>query len=247
MILHIPHSSTYIPEQFKSSFVKPIINDLLRMTDWFTQDLFFHKDSERIVFNYSRLICDVERFVENEPMEKKGHGICYTNDSYGDTLREVSDYDREYIIENLYKNHHHKLSVICNSQLVLNKFAVLVDCHSFSNTPLPHESYQDDRPDFCIGTDDFHTPPELINIVNTYLSLFGFEVKINNPFAGTMVPLPLYNKNKNFNSILIEVNRSLYMHTKNYDFIKEVISGLLNLINIYELSKRHEYEINGYL
>lgn len=44
----------------------------------------------------------------------------------------------------------------------------MVDCHSFASTLLPYEPGQArDRADICMGTDRFHTPPELLaNVVD---------------------------------------------------------------------------------
>ena len=40
MLLHIPHSSTVIP--IGITFLKDIEEDIARMTDWYTDELFFH-------------------------------------------------------------------------------------------------------------------------------------------------------------------------------------------------------------
>ena len=40
MLLHIPHSSTVIPTGI--IFLKDIEEDIARMTDWYTDELFFH-------------------------------------------------------------------------------------------------------------------------------------------------------------------------------------------------------------
>ena len=39
----------------------------------------------------------------------------------------------------------------------------------------------------------------------------GMTVKRNSPFAGTMVPMKYYRKDKRVTSVMIEVNRRLYM------------------------------------
>ena len=97
MLLHIPHSSTIIPKEI--TFLKDIEKDLERMTDWYTNELFSHPHSEIVKFGFSRLVCDVERLLIDKPMEQFGHGITYSNDSYGNPLRIVND--RDEIIENI--------------------------------------------------------------------------------------------------------------------------------------------------
>ena len=76
MILHIPHSSTKLPDNFQVSKGVSLEKEFQRMTDWFTDELFDFPDAKRVVFPYSRLYCDVERFRddEKEEMAKKGMG-----------------------------------------------------------------------------------------------------------------------------------------------------------------------------
>jgi N-formylglutamate deformylase len=233
MILHIPHSSELFPTWV--SFDKDISQDLIRMTDHKTDRLFAYSAMEVILFPYTRLFCDVERFIENEEMEKYGHGICYTKDSFGNHLRTVSDQERDHIIENFYQPHHKKLNLACNRALSLFDKVVIVDCHSFSDEVLPHETDKTDRPDFCIGTDDFHTPPELVSSITQYIETAGYSVRINSPFAGTIVPLQHYKKTKNLKSIMIEVNRKLYTNSvTDFKTVKGVVDGILDIINTYE-------------
>ena len=80
LLLHIPHSSTYIPKEMNDLFVinrKELDRELLDMTDLYTDELFDFAEN-RIVFPFSRLICDVERFRDRtqETMTEKGMWIC---------------------------------------------------------------------------------------------------------------------------------------------------------------------------
>lgn len=62
---------------------------------------------------------------------------------------------------------------------------------------------------------------------------FSLKVECNRPFSGSIVPLEYYNKDKRVSSIMIELNRSLYMNeatgdrTCRYDCIKEIIERFL--------------------
>ena len=83
MILHIPHSSKHIPEE-----VRPVIlrddmelhEELIRMTDAYTDELFVFPGGASVVFPISRLAVDPERFVDDseEPMARKGMGVIYS-------------------------------------------------------------------------------------------------------------------------------------------------------------------------
>jgi N-formylglutamate deformylase len=230
MILHIPHSSTRIPEDIQ--FDKDITEDIHRMTDWHTAGL-FDCDHTIVKLGVSRLVCDVERFIDNEPMDAVGMGICYTVDSFGAPLRTVSDEEKDRIINKYYIPHHAKLYEAVKDELEEHGQVMIVDCHSFSNEQLPHEP-SGERADFCIGTDSYHTPVALIARLQKELEILGYTSVLNEPFAGTIVPMEYYHTNDNVKSVMIEVNRSLYMGDMNkYVTIKRIITKLINIINKY--------------
>ena len=233
LILHIPHSSTYVPETFKVSEGALLEKEFQRMTDWYTDELFDFDKVEKIIFPYSRLYCDVERFRSDrdESMAKKGMGVCYTQTSFGTKLREVSSKEKVFIKSTIYDKHHKNLESLVDKELRIQGSAIIIDCHSFSNVPLPHED-STTRPDICLGTDSFHTPPELIKYLRDYFEQKGLTVAINEPFVGTMVPLKFYGKDKRVKSIMIEVNRKLYLDenfkkNKNFNKLKNLINGVL--------------------
>jgi N-formylglutamate amidohydrolase len=67
--------------------------------------------------------------------------------------------ERDRLIETWYRPHHQKLTVSVEQLIADGGSCIIVDCHSFSSRPLPHEPDQDPaRPDICIGSDDWHTP-----------------------------------------------------------------------------------------
>jgi len=220
MILHIPHSST---NTIGRNIEKRDIDEL---TDWFTDELFEHKNSDRVVFNVSRFVCDVERFLDNqEPLEKEGHGICYTKGTYNNDIRVFNKHD---IIENLYKPHHKKLNDLTRKTLTLIPKVIIVDCHSFSPE-------NDNQPDFCIGT-NANTPDDIVESIKKYLKSKEYNVAINEPFAGALVPSDFVNNSKVF-SIMIEVNKNIYMNNKNdFNKTKKTINAILDIISDYECS-----------
>ena len=88
IIVHIPHSSTKIPKLFRKEFLpekEKLRSELLCMTDWYTDELFSCPDCLTVVHQYSRLVCDPERFLdpEEEIMWRKGMGMYYTRMSDG--------------------------------------------------------------------------------------------------------------------------------------------------------------------
>ena len=235
MILHIPHSSTNTLE-YK---IQHRDRELLRMTDHYTDELYSYDKASRIVLGVSRLICDVERFEDDalESMSRFGMGVCYTKNTQGDLLRNVSDADRKNILESFSYPHHQNLSDGVEKELERQGSALVIDCHSFPDEAYYFNSdFGEKRPDICLGTDDFHTPKKLLEDVKKFFLSKGYTVKVNTPFSGTMVPLKYYKKEKSVHSIMIELNRKLYMDkdahkTEHFYTLQEELSALLTQIH----------------
>jgi len=241
LILHIPHASKYIPDS--SEYIvdqKTLKEEVLKLTDWHTDDLFVCEEAHTVKANFSRVFCDVERFSEDsqEVMAKFGMGVLYEKSDEGLCIRNINSVIREAILKDYYWPHHEKLNQAVDQQLKKFGKATIVDCHSFPNKPFQRDLDQNpNRPDFNIGTDDFHTPQELIALSKTFFNEKGFSVGIDWPYKGTIVPLTHYKKNKNVTSIMLEVNRSLYLNdnshsrSKQYQKTKAIVQDYLKLLN----------------
>ena len=96
LVVHIPHSSTQIPEAFRAQFTLSALHletELIAMTDRYTDELFdttTRLGGSMLVNQASRLVMDPERFPDDddEPMSKKGMGVVYTHTSDGRKLRD---------------------------------------------------------------------------------------------------------------------------------------------------------------
>ncbi len=246
MILHIPHSSLNIPENLRDQFIlsdEALRAELLLMTDLYTDELYDFPGAKPVIFPMSRLLVDVERFVDDnlEPMSKRGMGKIYTLTASGNKLkRNLSPKEIEDLIIEHYDKHHQALQAEVEAELEASGDALIVDCHSFPNHPLPYDMDQSvPRPDFCIGTDLVHTRLPLIETAVSFLKERGFTVGIDRPYAGTIVPLKFFQKNRRVISIMVEVNRSLYMDeasgkkSMGFETIKGHIRALLAAIESY--------------
>ncbi len=215
IILHIPHSSTNVP--LKDGFVvndNSLIDEMLKLTDWYTDDLFYSNDDEIIKAEYSRIFCDPERFTDDtkEVMAQYGMGVLYEKNDEGETIRIVTPELKEKILSEYYWKHHEKLSKAVNNQLNLFGKAQIIDCHSYPSIPLKRDLNKNPkRPDFNIGTDSFHTPIKLIELSISFFKERGYTLGIDWPYRGSIVPLEHYQKNKNVHTIMLEINRSLYL------------------------------------
>jgi N-formylglutamate amidohydrolase len=208
------------------------------MTDWYTDELFAQDDARfcPVVFEYSRLVCDVERFSDDarEPMSARGMGAIYERTSDGRPLRNRMDSEaRNAYLARYYNPHHRKLQELVDGVLARQQHCLIVDCHSFG-TPLRCDFDQSlSRPDICIGTDSTHTPAELVRRIERACSAVGLSFFLNRPFAGTMVPLKHFGRDLRVKSVMIEVNRGLYIDLDtgsklaSFGSVREKIRGIL--------------------
>ena len=213
ILLHIPHSSVNMP--LLDGYIQDadkIHNELIKLTDWYTDELFYSESDSKIIAPFSRIFCDVERFEndEDEIMSKVGMGVLYESFDDGSLLRKVSPSLRSRIITDYYWKHHNALLEEVDKQLINDGSCLIVDCHSYPSKPLIRDLDQTAaRPDFNIGTDKYHTPQKLIDASIAHFEQRGFSIGVDWPYKGTIVPLEHYQKNKKVNSIMLEVNRKL--------------------------------------
>lgn len=221
IIAHIPHSSTHIPGDLRSSFKlndDDLQREILRLTDWYVDELFGcvkEIGGSVLVFPVTRLVLDPERFEddEQEVMATNGMGVIYTRTSDGRQLRSTpTARQRRALLDRFYRPHHAALKQ--EVEACLNEFGrcLILDCHSFASHPLPCELDQDlSRPNICIGTDAFHTPRLLVDCIEQHFRALGWSVFRDKPYRGTLVPMAFYRKEKQLSSVMIELNRKLYM------------------------------------
>lgn len=246
MILHLPHSSRTIPQAVRGQFVLPddeLSAELPLITDAFTDELFALAGATTLRFPLSRLVVDVERYPDDgdEPMSKVGMGMIYTRTTSGLNLRRTLEARERASLLSIYETHHQLLSQEVKKDLAEHGKALVVDCHSFPSHPLPCDRDQSVlRPDFCIGTDPFHTPEALAESTALNLKKMGYSVRLNRPYEGTLVPVEFCRKDRRVASIMVEINRRLYMDevtgikTGEFDPLKEQTESILSLIREFQ-------------
>lgn len=240
LILHIPHSSTIIPSREGYCVTDEILNqEILKLTDWYTDDLFENENDISIKAPFSRIFCDTERFSDDsqEIMAQFGMGLLYEKTDAGKPLRNSTPELRQHILDNFYWKHHNDLTESVELQLKQFGKAKIVDCHSFPQIPIIRALDQSSfRPDFNIGTDDFHTPKKWIDASIAFFEEKGYTLGVDRPYTGSMIPMDYYQKDKNVQSIMLEINRKLYLQepsnekSSQYQKTKQVVQEFLKLI-----------------
>ncbi|MFY9158300.1 N-formylglutamate amidohydrolase [Aquirufa ecclesiirivi] len=240
LILHVPHSSINIP--WMDGYVvskEELEQEMLKLTDWYTDDLFNSEEDVMIRADFSRIFCDPERFSEDseEVMSEFGMGVLYEKNDSGQIIRNVTEEYKKKVLDAFYWKHHQALSQAVNIQLDQFGKALILDCHSYPSSPLIRDLDQNpQRPDFNIGTDPFHTPEHLIQLSQDFFDKKGYSLGVDWPYRGALVPLEYYGKNPNVQSIMLEINRALYLKEPSndksvrYEEIKQVVKEYMEVL-----------------
>lgn len=228
IILHIPHSSKKLPIELFNQYTNTweFRETIYELTDVYVDEL-FDIDSDKfnkVIFQYTRLYCDVERFLDDskEHMSEKGMGVLYTHGINNKRFRNYTKKDKELVIE-IYNEHHDQMKRLITSS---NK-PLIIDCHSFSNRRYVNDGLNSNNlPDFCIGFNNDNTNnPKIVEYLKSTLEGLGYTVSLNEPFSGS-----IYYEGLDHHSVMIEINKKLYVNedgvTKKPDFYK--IKSLMN-------------------
>jgi N-formylglutamate amidohydrolase len=170
-------------------------------------------------------------------MAQYGMGVLYEKSDDGEAMRSVTPELKEKVLTSYYWKHHNKFNNAVNNQLLHHGKATIIDCHSYPSKPLNRDLDKNPiRPDFNIGTDAFHTTKELIDLSVSFFENAGFTLGIDWPYKGSIVPIEHYQKNKNVSTIMLEINRALYLNeptnhkSATYNQIKQITSDYIQTI-----------------
>lgn len=234
ILIHIPHSSLNLPSYFFKYTLKDseyIDNFNNYICDKEVPKLVPNKFN-KLIFNYSRIFCDVERFRDDneEIMSEKGMGVCYICDSKNN---KFIDYDNNYknnILTNIYDLHHNNLDNITTDILNKSNKCYIIDLHSFSDSLVKDLFNITDNPDICLGYEEDYIDLDLLEYTKEFFSEKGYTVKYNYPYKGTIIPNKYYKTNDNrVKSLMIEINKRVYLNN-NFDKFKNIMYEYFNLI-----------------
>ncbi|MGB3673724.1 MAG: N-formylglutamate amidohydrolase [Candidatus Nanopelagicales bacterium] len=217
VLLHVPHSSRLIPAWVRERILlsgAELAAEIDRMRDSYTDVIAERAAAQArvrphmFVNELARQVVDPERFPdEREAMAQIGHGAVYLNTSQLTPLRAD---DPQHVAELLDRYFHpYARRMTDEVQEILNARGqvTVLDIHSFPREALPYEQSGGPRPSICLGVDEFHTPPGLIDAAREAFS--EFDIEINTPFAGTYVPLKFYERDRQVRGLMIEVRRDV--------------------------------------
>ncbi|MEU0101307.1 N-formylglutamate amidohydrolase [Streptomyces sp. NPDC006267] len=223
VLLHVPHGSRRIPRRVREGIIlddAALERELDHITDAHTAELAAAAAAIapaapwRFVNDCSRLVVDPERFPdEREEMLAVGMGAVYTRTTHREPLRPPET-DPAPLLEAYFHPYADAMTAAVEGRIAAAGRAVIIDVHSYPTAPLPYELHgAGPRPPVCLGTDPFHTPPELLAAASR---LFGGcvghdGVGHDSPFAGAYVPLRHYGTDRRVTALMVEIRRDTYM------------------------------------
>ncbi|MCV6606682.1 MAG: N-formylglutamate amidohydrolase [Campylobacterales bacterium] len=219
VVVHIPHSGLVIPDEFRGDYLlddEELERNIYQYADY-KADKFFGGLTSRydsVISPYSRLFFDPERFFDDdlEPMEKN-HGLGWFYHNGILDKKPLRSKDNKEKIAKYYHQHHKKLTDLVEEKLKIFGECIIIDCHTFSNERYWFMDKNSPLPDVCIGFEKFHKDEKLIKEIEKVF--LGKEILMNSPYSGSMVPSKFYQKDKRVKSVMIEVNKKLYLQEDN--------------------------------
>ncbi|MFD5793870.1 N-formylglutamate amidohydrolase [Streptomyces diastatochromogenes] len=220
VLLHVPHSARAIPRDVREGILlddAALGLELDHITDAHTARIAERAAGLagitpwRFVNRLSRLVVDPERFPdEREEMLAVGMGAVYTRTTHRGELR-AADTDPEPLVERYFRPYARAMTEAVAGRLAATGRAVVIDVHSYPSEALPYELHgAGPRPPVCLGTDAFHTPPELREAARKAFARCG-ETGLDSPFSGTYVPLEYYGRDRRVSALMVEIRRDTYM------------------------------------
>ncbi len=212
LLIHVPHSSLYIPEEYQRTALisqAELEEENLFMCDTGILELIPEALKENsVVFPYSRLYCDVERFRDGtEPMEAYGMGFIYTCDSRGREIFRPDAAHREEVAL-IYNEHHDTLNRRTAAILESYGTCTIIDLHSFSDEAVYRMFGYSGCPDVCIGVEPDFANDSLVEAIEAICRNLGYTTMINYPYKGSLVPNVYYaSRDPRITSVMLEINK----------------------------------------
>jgi len=247
VILHVPHSATFIPEDARELILlsdEELKAELDEMTDTLTEAVALKaaelSGSKPWLFinNFSRLVIDPERFPdEREAMNAVGMGAVYQKTSIGTQLRNLDPTLEKQLLDDYFHPYAEALSDLVAQRFAALGEVTLIDVHSYRVNQHPNAiNHGQLRPPICIGTDSFHTPEWLIEAAQSAFSIIG-ENYLNQPYSGTYVPLSFYEKESKITSVMMETRADTFLSEElaPHDGFETVSKALAKLVDLIQL------------
>lgn len=181
VVVSIPHSGTYIPEEIRQQLLPGII---LPNMDWFLRELYDFLPAEHVTVienNTSRYVADPNRDLHVSPTGDY-HSLVYQKTTFFKPMyaHRLTAEEVNRRIKHYYKPYHQKLNQLLCDKLAVFEKVFLLDLHSFAIFGNPPVSQ-----DFVLGNrNGTTTSKETVCLMKHLLIDAGYTVSDNYPFPG---------------------------------------------------------------
>lgn len=243
-LIHLPHCGTKIPDEYRADYYlddEELERNVIQYADLHTDKLYapLLERFDGVKNDYSRLFFDPERFFDDqqELMARHGLGWFYERAILDDVpLRHT---DSKEAVSHYYHRYHDELNRLTQGKIDQYGHCTIIDCHSFSNERYWFHDKDLPLPDICIGYDEKYVDMELVEILKEAFSCYN--VAINTPYSGSMMPTDFLHQDSNVKSVMIEINKKLYLDEENklsgdYEAIYNTLEMVMNRL-VFEKNK----------
>lgn len=204
-VISIPHSGLYITSEMCSKLKE---NTILANMDWYLPELYaFLKELHFtvVINNISRYVIDPNRAIGDTDYEKYTRSLIYNKTTFGKEMYDAILLQEEVDdrINRFYKNYHDTLKRTISEKLKHFDKVYLFDLHSFGKQM---------EKDVVLGNDNGRTINErLFNYIQKLFLDNEFRVAINEPFNGGYITKHYGDKNRQCESLQIELSYGSYI------------------------------------
>ncbi len=218
IIIHIPHASLAVPEEFQKRLLideEEFEKENIFESDYLI-DVFCSEDLDHLIFPYSRMFCDVERFRD----DRKEHmamfyqrGVVYEKDARKRSFIQINETYKKHILEDYYDPHHKTLTDKVKEKILSYGECLIIDLHSYSDfyEGTLGKRISETSPDICIGFNDYELAKDAIETIQRLCAKYGYTNILNVPYSGSIVPIDYIN-DKRAKSVMLEVNKRIYLN-----------------------------------
>lgn len=239
VIVHIPHASLDVPDFFiqRLKVDQEYFNRMNIYESDYLIDRFRPVDLDCLIFPYSRMFCDVERYRDDH-LESMAiwhrRGVVYERDADKKEFVEIDKGYKNMVLEKYYDDHHRRFEDLVWEKIKAYGECLIIDLHSFSDEyehkTSTYKKYWYRNPDICIGFNDYGKMKDMLLRIQALCNLYGYTHCFNHPYEGSIVPLR-YKDGENVKSIMLEINKRIYLNDELNDLDEEKSIKLNHFLN----------------
>jgi len=154
------------------------------------------------------------------PVAIRGLGLIKTKSRYGEPMQEkkltVAEIKERFDV--YYQPYHRELKRIVDETYARHGMLWQLSCHCMSAIGAPtHADAGKPRADFCLGNIGYTTSSkEFVEYLAAEIKKLGYSVTINTPYEGNELNRRHGAPAKGIESIMVEINKKLFMDTKTF-------------------------------